>query len=214
MNKRKFNTWVIEFISITAIGIILQKDYSIHWVIIPTMLILGLKFYEYQLDVNAEYLKIRAQLIQLIKLLSEEQVIDLGTIRCTYHVPIWFWGKMYLQTFDYIPLGGGGRRTLPMNKGITGETFNKKRSLVENFQNGEEYHREMLDEYNYRIEELREIRADRMSYFTYPITDENHKVLGVIYFDSSIVNTFTSDDDSPKMKKIICACETINDNIL
>ena len=214
MHRIKFIAWGFEFVCITTIAIILQKGYSEYWIILPAVVILVIKLIEYKLDLKAEHLMIRSQLLLLINLLSEENLVDSKSIRCTYHVPIFsIFGKKYFQTFDYLPAGTGGGRTLSRKKGITGITFNEKTYFVENFKNDDEYHKQMLEKYNFSMDEIQKKETRRKSYFTYPITDEeNLKVLGVIYFDSSIVNTFTSDFESPTMKKIKSACDTIDDN--
>jgi putative methionine-R-sulfoxide reductase with GAF domain len=72
----------------------------------------------------------------------------------------------------------------------------------------------MVLRYNYATEELKLRKADRKSYFCYPILDENHRVLGVMYFDSSHPNTFTLDSTIARMKMIMRACDAIRDNLL
>src|SRR5205807_8865171 len=88
-----------------------------------------------------------------------------------------------VQAFDYIPEGGGGRRRFPIGKGIIGKVYSLKAPRVENFASDAEYRTRMVSEYNYTISEVMERTADRRSYLCYPIVDENHNVLGLIYFD-------------------------------
>ncbi|GAI61363.1 unnamed protein product, partial [marine sediment metagenome] len=57
-------------------------------------------------------------------------------------------------------------------------------------------------------------KADRRSYLCYPIVDESHRVLGLVYFDSLHPYTFTQDKDDPKMQMITQACEAIKDRLL
>ncbi|MBA7633145.1 hypothetical protein ES703_40707 [subsurface metagenome] len=210
MGKIKLITWGFEFLCITAIAIILsQVNWSNYWIFIPILLILGLKFYEYKAAVTEKHLRVQVQLNLLIKLLSYENALD---VRCTYHVPV-LWKKL-LQTYDYIPSGGGGGRRFSREKGIIGKAFVEKGPLVENFQSDQEFRNKMVLEYKYSTEELQHRKADRKSYLCYPIVDENHKVLGVIYFDSPNPNTFTLNKDDTKVQMIIQACEAIKDRLL
>lgn len=210
MEKKKYSIWGIEFLCITAIAFVLaQPNWSEYWLLVPIASILGLKVYEYRAAVTEKHLRVRGQLDLLIKLIPFEDVLD---VRCTYHVPVW--GKQLLQTCDYIPRGGGGGRRFFRGKGIIGKTFVEKQPLVENFESDEEYRERMATKYNYTTEELQQRKSDRKSYFCYPILDENHRVLGLIYLDSSHLNTFTFDDNNPKMEIIMKACEAIRDNLL
>jgi len=210
MKKTKYIIWVIEFLCITAIGIILsQANWSNYLIFVPVVLILGLKVYEYGAALSEKHLRVQVQLNLLVKLLSYETVLD---VRCTYHVPIW--RKRLLQTCDYMPGGGGSGRKFSIDKGIIGKAFVEKGPLVENFKSDEEFHTKMVLEYKYTTEELQHRKADRKSYFCYPMVDENHTVLGLVYFDSSQPDTFTLDKDDPKMEIIKQACEAIKGRLL
>lgn len=208
--ENKYILWLIEFSCITAIAIILSKaNWSEYWILVPLALILGMKAYEYTIAIKEKHLRVRAQLDLLIKLVPFEDALG---VRCTYHVPVW--GKRYLQTCNYIPNGTGGGRKISKKEGIVGKSFEQKKKLVENFENAEEYRAKMIDEYNYTKEGLQECTEDRRSYFSYPILDETHRVLGLIYFDSSHQNIFTLDSTDPKMQMIEKACEAIKNDLL
>lgn len=210
MEKKSYIRWGIEFLSITAITIILSKaNWSDYWIFVPIALILGLNVYESRAAVTEKHLRVKLQLDLLIKLVPFEDVLD---VRCTYMVHIW--RKRFLQTCDYIPDGGGGGRQFSERKGITGKAFDEKRPLADNFKSDEDFRKQMVLRYNYATEELKLRKADRKSYFCYPILDENHRVLGVMYFDSSHPNTFTLDSTTPRMKMIMRACDAIRDNLL
>lgn len=212
MRRIKFITTVLEFILIIAISIILaNNNYSNYWVILPAGAIIIIKYTEFKYDEKSMYSNIKAQLLLLITLLNEEGLIVYTSLKCTYHVPSFFRNKFF-QTFDYLPNGAGGGRTISMEKGIVGKTFKTKESLVENFQSDEEHNDKMLNLYNFRKEEIQKINNKTNSYFTYPILDDNFKVLGVIYLESNRVNTFTSDKSTSLMKKIHTACELIDKN--
>ena len=86
--------------------------------------------------------------------------------------------------------------------------------LVENFENDEEYRQKMISEYKYLEEELMERKADRKSYFCYPLVDENHKVIGLIYLDSSRFNAFRLDNDDSRTTTIVEACENIKNSLI
>lgn len=72
----------------------------------------------------------------------------------------------------------------------------------------------MVSEYNYSVMEVGRRRADQRSYLCYPMVDENHNVLGLLYFDSNIVSTFTMDEANPRWQAIRKAAEIIHGNIL
>ena len=72
----------------------------------------------------------------------------------------------------------------------------------------------MLKKYGYPSDELQKRRADRRSYFCYSLVDEEHKVIGLIYFDASTVNTFTFDETDSKMKMLIDGCDLIKSSLL
>lgn len=210
MEKKSYIRWGIEFLSITAITIILSKaNWSDYWIFVPIALILGLNVYESLAAVTEKHLRVKLQLDLLIKLVPFEDALD---VRCTYMVHIW--RKRFLQTCDYIPDGGGGGRRFSERKGITGKAFDEKRPLADNFESDEDFRKQMVLRYNYATEELKLRKADRKSYFCYPILDENHRVLGVMYFDSSHPNTFTLDSTIARMKMIMRACDAIRDNLL
>jgi hypothetical protein len=210
MENKKYISWLIEFLCITAIAIILsQANWSEYWILVPFTSILGLKVYEYKVAIKEKHLRVRAQLDLLIKLVPFEDVLG---VRCTYHVPVW--RKQFLQTCDYIPCGGGGGRKFSKMKGIVGRSMELKEKLIENFENDEEFRTKMTEKYGYTPEEVGERTADRRSYFCYPILDENHRVLGLIYFDSSHPNIFTLDSTDSKMQIIEKACETIRNDLL
>jgi len=210
MVKNKYITWGIEFLCITAIAVILsQAKWSGYWIAVPILLIVGLKIYEHRADIKEKHLRVYAQLHLLVKLLSYDPRLD---VRCTYHVPVW--RKKLLQTCDYILGGTGGGRKFPVEKGIIGKAFVKKSPLVENFKSDEEFRTKMVLEYNYTTKELQDRKADRRSYLCHPIVDENNRVLGLVYFDSSHPYTFTQDKDDPKMEMVARACEAMKDRLL
>ena len=145
MNKRKYIKWGLDFVFLTALAIILsQQMWSRYWVAVPIICILTLKVFEYMAAVAEKHLRVRAQLSLLMTLTPFE---DVHGLRCTYHVPIW--RKRFVQTCDYIPTGGGGRRKFSRTKGIIGAAFEEKKVLVENFSSDEEYRRQMVQKYNY-----------------------------------------------------------------
>lgn len=210
MRKREVIIRVVEFLCVVAMGVILsQANWSRLWLCAPIAVFLALMVYDYKLVLAEKHSRVKGQLALLMKLLSFESVLD---VRCTYHVPVW--RKQLRQAFDYIPGGGSGGRKFSQGQGIIGKTFVKKRWSVENFENDAEYRTQMIQEYNYTTQELKERRADRRSYFCYSLVDENHKVLGLIYFDASKPNTFIPDETDPKMKMIISACEAIKESLL
>lgn len=208
--RNKFITKGIELSCATIIGIILAiPAWSKFWVLLPLIAIFVLYFFEWKVDLTEKHLKVEAQLRLFITLCAFENVLN---VRCTYHVPIW--RNKYLQTFDYLPCGSGSNRQFPQKKGLVGKAIMRKCPLVENFESDEDYRRRMVREYNFTIEELQLRTADRRSYFCYPIVDEANRVHGVIYFDSSQINTFTLDKNNARMQTIFEACEQIKNSLL
>lgn len=209
MNGSKYFRWGIEVASIAAIGIIAtQDDWCIYWIIAPIAALVGAKIWENRDSIKEKQLRVKVQLQLLLSLLSYESTFD---IRCTYHVPI---GNKIVQAFDYLPGGGGSGRKFDLKKGIIGKAFTHKKPLVENFLNDEEYRQKMISEYKYTEGELMERKADRKSYFCYPLVDENHKALGLIYLDSSRFNTFRLDNGDSRTETIVKACENIKNSLI
>jgi hypothetical protein len=207
--------WVVEFASLTAIAVLLSTatNTSKWWVALPALLIVGTKVFEYVRSAQLRMKIIYYQLQILHKLLPSNG----STVRCTYHQPVHhrFRNRTELvQAFDYILQGGGGGRQFPTNKGIIGKTYNDKGPRVENFFSDPEYRDRMLAEYNYTATELMHRTADRRSYMCYPIVDENHIVLGLLYLDSDQPNTFTMEDTNPRWQAVRYAGEIIRSNIL
>jgi len=210
MDKKRYFVWLVEFLCLVAITVILSTPrFSKYLMLFPVVIIVCAKVYDYRTTLNERELRVKAQLKLLVRLLSLE---DVSQFRCTYHIPVW-WGK-FRQAFDYIPEGGGGGRTFATNKGIIGKALGAKRLLVENFATDAEFRQKMLLEYNYSADELRERKADRKSYLAYPLVDEEHRVHGVVYLDSSRPNTFTDAEDARTMRLIAETCETVRDSVL
>lgn len=209
MNGFKHIRWVIEIVSIGAIGFIPAKDsWSIYWIIAPILAIVGAKYWENRDSVNDKQLRVKVQLQLLLKLISYGSSLD---IRCTYHVPK---KNKMLQAFNYLPDGGGSGRKFDAKKGIIGKAFTHKKPVVENFLNDEEYRQKMVSQYGYTAEELMERKADRKSYFCYPLIDEYHKVIGLIYLDSSRFNTFRLNNGDSNTEAIVKACENIKNSLI
>jgi hypothetical protein len=185
MTKRIAVFWLLDFVSVTAIAVVLStaKAATKWWVAIPVAVIILSKIAEYIQYEHAAINVVRYQLQVLLTLLPA----DGSRIRCTYHRPSYRWlrNRMELvQAFDYIPTGGGGGRYFSVGKGIIGKVYSIKAPRVENFASDEEYRRRMVAEYNYTVADVMERTADRRSYLCYPILDENHAVLGLLYLDS------------------------------
>jgi hypothetical protein len=215
MSKQTAIAWVIEFGAITAIAVILSTATTREkwWVILPGGIVLATKIVEYLYNRKVYIEIVRYQLQVLVTLLPN----DGSKVRCTYHRPIQlkFRDRTLLeQAFDYIPQGGGAGRSFPIEKGIIGKAYSTKAPRVENFSSDREYRERMVNEYNYTIAEVMERTADRRSYICYPVLEEKHNVLGLIYLDSDRPNTFTIDANNPRWQAIRDAGEVIRGNIL
>lgn len=209
MIKHPLVRMTARFVSVTAIGLIPSTGVSLWWVLPPIAAYLLLDLYEYGDSITEKQRLVKAQLLVL------SRSLDVGHehhLRCTYHVPAWR-GRLR-QAFDYVPFGGGGGRLFPRNKGIIGVVFGLKDTRVENFATNAEYQQRMLDTYNYSAEELGRITADRRSYLCIPLTDENLSVLGLIYFDAAIENTFQLNPPNSLTQSIISTSAVIRDSLL
>lgn len=207
--------WGTEFVSLTAIAVLLSTatNTSKWWVVLPGLLIVGAKVFEYVENTRFRMKLVYYQLEILHKLLPSNG----STVRCTYHRPKHRRFRNHtelVQAFDYILQGGGGGRSFPTGKGIIGTTYNSKGPRVENFSSDDEYRERMMAEYNYTAAELMHRTADRRSYMCYPVVDENHVVLGLLYLDSDKPNTFTLDDTNPRWRAVRDAGEIIRSNVL
>ncbi|MBZ5510360.1 MAG: hypothetical protein LAN70_04245 [Acidobacteriia bacterium] len=215
MNNRTVVLWIIEFASLTAIAVILSTATTVAkaWVALPGIIIVGVKIFEYNDSVRERMNAVRYQLQILLTLLPSEG----AAVRGTYHRPTHHWYRKQtelVQAFDYIPIGGGGGRSFPIEKGIIGKVYSIKAPRVENFASDEEYRTRMVNEYNYTVSEVAQRTADRRSYVCFPIVNENHEVLGLIYLDSDTPNTFTLDATNVRWRAIRAAGETIRSNLL
>lgn len=205
--------WTVEFLSVTAIGILPASGVPLWWLAVPVVALLAAKFGEYQVDARERRVALRQQLRLLLELLPH----DRAGVRCTYHIPVRVPLRaqiMLQQVFDYLPSGGGGGRRFPTTRGIIGKTFETKAPRVENFRDDAEYRRKMLNEYNYTASELAQRTADRRSYLCYPILDENHAVLGLIYFDSDRCGLFTIEDTNSRWGMIRQAGDVLRAEVL
>lgn len=215
MSKRTVAIWAIEFLSLTAIAIVLSTATTTAkwWVAVPALVIVGAKIAEYRQNVRVRINIVRYQLQILLTLLPT----DGSKVRCTYHCPLHYKllnRTQLMQAFDYMPNGGGGGRRFPIEKGIIGKVFSIKAPRVENFTSDEEYRTRMVTEYNYSVAEVMERTADRRSYMCYPVIDENHHVLGLLYLDSDNPNTFTMEQTNPRWQAIRDAGDVIRSNVL
>ena len=209
-NKSEFLFSTVELILAAAIGVIpTLPGVSIAWLAVPGGGIVVSKFIHYRTSIKDGHKHIREQLEVLVALLPEGN----DGIRCTYHVPVGVFRKRLLQVCDYLPNGGGGGRKFPRSKGIIGAAFRDKKMLVENFHNDSDYRDQMKLKYNYTTQEIGERAADRRSYLCSPILDENHKVLGLVYFDSDTYGTFEL-NGSPQITMITTTCDVIRTHLL
>jgi hypothetical protein len=213
MGKEKWIIWVTEFLSIIAISVILSRPtWSIFWITVPLVVILGLKVYEYESNVRQSHAEVRAQLRLLLRLARFEESLH---VRCTYHVPVLTMrGKRLRQAFHYIPSGSGGARTFPLGQGIIGLAYSAKEPKLENFKDASSYRKQMVQKYNYKNRDLARRQPDRRSYFCYPVVDEKNKVLGLLYFDSLVFATFKPDRSDPTMAMLWKGCEHIKQFLL
>ncbi len=215
MTRRTLVVWGVEFVAVTVIAIVLSTatTASKWWATLPAAAIVVTKITEYVHTSRVRLEIVRHQLQVFLMLLPGNG----SRIRCTYHYPIYHRIRRrtdLVQAFDYLPDGGGGGRPFPTTKGIIGKAYFVKGPRVENFASDEEYRQRMVSEYNYSTAELMKRTVDRRSYACYPLLDENHDVLGLIYLDSDTEGTFTMDATNPRWTALSAAGEVIRANVL
>ena len=209
MMKNRYFRWTMEFLGITAISFVLKSpSVDQYWIVLPISLVFYSKWVEYMMTTTEAQTKVHAQLNFLYKSIGYSPD---DNVRCTYHVPTW--RHRLLQSTNYIPTGGGAGRSFPANKGIIGKAYQDKMSFVVNFANGGEYSLKMVSDYGYTADEVRQRTTDRRSYFCHPLVDENNKVLGLVYFDSSTPNRFP-DTTSAEMRNLMIKLDLIRDSII
>ncbi len=193
MNNSRYIGWFIEFVSITAISVILTiQNINNYWLILPIIIIVMIKVFEYRKETSEKYQNIHSQLKLLYAFCSFDKEND---VRCVFHAPVWF-GKL-IQTAGYIPTGSGKGRIFNTKKGIIGKSYSHKMTFVENFSIDDEYRNKMKSDYGYSEDEIKQRTTDRRSYLCLPfIDDSNHKVIGLVYFDSSKPGFFQSIEDT------------------
>lgn len=224
MSKKKYLIRILEFICVTAITYILARaDVNNVWLVVPIAIFVGMMIWEYHLASTERQLRVRDQLRLLMAFLPFERE---QAVRCTYHIPMSRFPKFQVkelrQAFDYIGTGTGAERSFPVEKGIIGEAYCRKRVLVANFTDDEDFRQQMLSKYKYSKEELELRRADRRSYLCYSLVDEVNRVIGLIYFDSNKPQTFKSlagqpqvpDENDGLIKLILTGCDVIKEALL
>lgn len=201
---------IIKLLAVVAIGLIPYRvELSLWDLPIPILVIIIIEGGTLYFEFKEKYKVVRGQLLLLLNILS----LQAGArVKCTFHKPIFF--KKYIQTFDYLPNGGGGRRILPIKKGIVGLAFRKKKTFTENFQSKSDYHTKMISRYKFTEKDLEERDFETKSFLCVPIIDSNQKVIGLVYFDSNTKGTFkmrTGNNNYVQVKK---SCEDIKTILL
>jgi hypothetical protein len=194
----------IEALLLTAIAVIVVFPTYIVWILLPIAALLALKVIQIRNSIAEEHLRVKVQLDQLYRL----ALTSVPDLRCTYYVPV-RQGNLQ-QTCDYIPNGGGAGRKFPNWKGIIGKTYSDKCPQHVDFTDEINFRSRMISEFKYTQEELKSRTPDRRSYYCYPIVDDNNKVLGLAYFDSSIFKAFSND----VVNIINRSCLVIKDSLL
>lgn len=210
MSYSKYVRWFIEFVCVTVISAILAlKSFSYLWLILPIVVIILVKYFEYESETNEIYQKVHSQLKLIYRFCAFSNEAD---VRCVFHAPIWF--NRLLQTTGYIMTGSGKGRIFYAKKGIIGKSYTQKMSFTENFSSDEEYREKMKSVYGYNENEIRLRATDRRSYLCLPfINDANQRVIGLVYFDSCIPNFFANIED-PRIKEIRAMLRMVRDSLV
>jgi hypothetical protein len=205
--------WFAEFVTVTALTVIMSLAIPHWWIVIPVLVLLAARVHQYRTSVRARHLDVRRQLDLLETLLPQTG----RHLRCTYYVPrttLVTRKTMLVQAVDYVPNGGGAGREFSTEKGIIGRVYRLGGMRVENFRGADEYRKKMVSDYGYTLAEMGERENSRRSYLCYPIVEGGtEKVLGLLYFDSNTQNTFTLDEGNPTVMAIRAASEAIKRTI-
>lgn len=212
MTRKTLIFWAFEFLSTTAIAVILVLDRKYIWfILIPICLLLALKCLQWRLHISDRYQSVQNQMNLLLHLLVDKY----PGLRCTLYVPTPL-GRSLKQTFDYIQIGAtyGRGRKFPTTKGIIGKSYRQKGPQVENFLDIKEFRKRMVDEYDYTPEEMENRTPDRRSYLCYPILgDLKDNVLGLLYFDSHAPDAFSLTPSDPLIKTLSSGTNAIRANL-
>ena len=215
MGRTTYLFWVGEFVTVTAIAVILAvPQVSIWWLVAPVMGILLLKYLQHRAYIREKHFTLRQQLDLLDTILPPED----RDLRCTYHVPerrIFGQVRNLVQMIDYVPKGGGCGRKFSINKGIIGRVYQVAGQRVENFDSQDAYRARMVNEYGYSAREMEERSTDRRSYLCMAILEGgSERVVGLLYFDSRIHNTFTLDENNEVWTTIRSAVGSIRRTLI
>ena len=219
MDRQSYVLDAIEALLVILIGLLPAFDASLWWsaVVVTLVLVINIVRYFHSVGVMEEHnrLRIRSQLEALFWLSTIDDD-PLADVRCTYHVikkPLFRRAK-YQQAFNYIPAnkGTGAGRVWEINKGLAGKAFRDKHTVVENFQDDNEFREKMRSEYNYTNEELSHRTADRRSYLCIPLVNEQHLVHGVVFFDSQQADYFPN-EESDLVRFIEQTCLRMRDHL-
>jgi hypothetical protein len=77
-----------------------------------------------------------------------------------------------------------------MSEGIVGQCFSERGTLVENFNDEQEFEVSMTSRYGYPVEAARRRNRSRRSYLVQAVTGDHDEVLGVVYLDSDVRGAF------------------------
>src|SRR2546428_13174843 len=83
-SRTRLGLWAIEFLSITAIGILPTSGVSLWWLALAVIVLLAAKSGEYQVNARERWAALRQEFRLLLELLPS----DRADVRCTYHVPV------------------------------------------------------------------------------------------------------------------------------
>jgi len=195
---------LIDGLLLAAVGILITFPAYTAWIVFPIGGFIFLKIYQILESNEEKNLRVKVQLDQLVSF----ALTGIPDLRCTYYLPVY--RDKLKQSCDYIPNGRGAGRKFSNTKGIIGKTYSDKGPKLVNFYDDADFRIRMVSEFGWTEEEVKLRTLDRRSYYCYPIVNEDNKVLGVVYFDSSEYQAFSND----KIDIIKRSCLVINNSIL
>lgn len=132
---------------------------------------------------------------RILPAIFSELKLNKDTTRITIHCIKKANKEKYVQLTPYYPTGGGQGREFQFTQGITGKSFRTKRASCYSIPEGKSLEDDHLERWNFKENEIKQLKQDRKSYFAYPIGYFGDYANIVIYADSSDPNCFNDNSD-------------------
>ena len=122
---------------------------------------------------------------KILAIIFSELKLDRDKTRITMHCIEKANKEQYIQLTPYYPTGGGQGREFKFTQGITGKAFRTKQASCYSIPVGKTFEEALLENWNFKQSEIKQLTPDRKSYFAYPIGNYGDYANIVIFADSS-----------------------------